>query len=103
MELNKKTIKFSPNQNSHNLNNMTLQQKRNNLNKALNKISSQILDLWLKEASDICPELSEALEGIYCGHEGRIHEELGGFYKGLYITMGWCKINHTKVEFAYVS
>lgn len=57
----------------------------------------------LEEASDICPELSQALEGIYCGREGRIHEELGGFYKGLYITMGWFTINQTKVEFAYVS
>jgi hypothetical protein len=82
---------------------MTLKQKRNHLNNALSKISSSILDDWIREASKICPELSEALEGIYCGHEGRIHEELGGFYKGLFITMGWYKINTAKVEFSYVS
>ena len=82
---------------------MTLQQKRNNLNKALSKINNTILNDWLKEASDICPEISEALEGIYCGREGKIHEELGGQFKGIYLTMGWYTIHHPRVEYAYIS
>lgn len=82
---------------------MTLQQKRNNLNNALGKIQSQTLGDWLKEASCICPELSEALEGIYCGREGRIHEKLSGDYDGVYLTMGWYTILTPKVEYAYIS
>jgi hypothetical protein len=82
---------------------MTQQQKRNFLNKKLNTIQEKNLSTWLNRASSICPELSEALDGIYCGEQGRIHQELGVFYSGLYITMGWYKITSTKVEYAYIN
>ena len=82
---------------------MTLLQKRRFLNKELNEIKNTVLQDWLNSASKICPEMSEALEGIYCGKSGRIHVELCGDYKGCFLTMGWHTIIRTKVEYAYVS
>lgn len=74
------------------------------LNRELQKINSKVLNDWLKEASDICPELESALEGIYCGEEGRIRESLGGQYEGLWITMGWYTVyKDPKVEYAYIN
>lgn len=83
---------------------MTRQQKRNNLNKALSKVKGIVLQDWLDEAGNICTELKEALSGIYCGRDGKIHEELTGEFTGLFITMGWHTVSdYPKVEFAYVS
>lgn len=83
---------------------MTLAKKRRILNNALAKIKNTTLSDWLKEASSISNEISNALEGIYCGREGRIHVQLPGEFNKLYITMGWYSIsNHPKVEYAYVS
>jgi hypothetical protein len=75
-------------------------QKRKTFQKALENIKATSLQDWLDEASQISPEFSKALEGIYCGREGRIHEEL---CDGIYITMGWYTVNTPKVEYAYVS
>ena len=79
---------------------MNKTQKRKAFQKALNGVKSITLSEWLKEASGISPEFSTALEGIYCGNEGRIHEEL---CDGIFITMGWNTITTPKVEYAYVS
>jgi hypothetical protein len=83
---------------------MTPSQQRKKLNNALAKIKSKVLQDWIDEASDICPELEIALQGIYCGREGRIHEQLPSPYSSCYITMGWHTVaNDPKVEFAYIS
>ena len=80
---------------------MTLAQERKRLNNLLNKIEAKDLQTWLKEAQEI-PELIQALEGIYCGREGRIHEQLS--CGRLYITMGWYRIEGpARVEYAYIS
>lgn len=78
----------------------TLSQIRKNLNNQLNKIEVKNLNDWLKEASKI-PELTTALEGIYCGKEGRIHSKLEDY--NIYITMGWYTVDQTIVEYCYVS
>ena len=78
--------------------------KRNFLEKQLRKIpNNSSLQEWLDKTSKIAPDLATALEGIYCGHEGRIHQEIGGEYKGIYIVMGWHTVAETpRVEYAYV-
>lgn len=70
---------------------------RNQLNRQLAQIKDMSLQGWLDEASKI---FGDAVEGIYCGREGRIHVEVGS---GLYLTMGWYTVNTPKVEYAYVS
>lgn len=44
------------------------------------KLGNQRLPLtdWLHQASNVDSLVSQAIEGIYCGREGRIHEQLGG-------------------------
>jgi hypothetical protein len=80
---------------------MTKRTQLNQWNKALSKIEDKRLQPWLAEASKISPEFSTALEGIYCGREGKIKEEL---CDGIYIVMGWYTISdNPKVEYAYVS
>jgi hypothetical protein len=59
---------------------------------------------WLDAAASISKEMVEAVEGIYCGREGRIHVQLTGDYNKCWITMGWHTVANTpKVEYAYVS
>lgn len=83
---------------------MTKTQKVNKLNKALSKIELKGLQNWLNYASEIHPSMKTALEGIYCGREGRIHVPLDDFYTGCYLTMGWyCVSSDPRVEYAYVS
>ena len=81
----------------------TKRQMVNHLNTLLNKIPNNTpLEQWLKQASEIDPRLNEALEGIYCGREGRIHEQLGE--SNIWLTMGWNTVLNTpKVEYAYFS
>lgn len=83
----------------------TPKQKRDYLNSKLSKIPSRtVLQDWLNQASGICPELATALEGIYCGREGRVHQKLTGGFESIYLTMGWYTVTDTpRVEFAYVS
>ena len=79
-------------------------QKRKELNKKIEAIKWNKLQNWIDEASNICPEIAASLEGIYCGHEGKIHEPLHGEYEGLYLAMGWYTVyREPKVEYAYVS
>ena len=80
----------------------SLQSKRTRLNKELSKIKNMELQSWLNEVSKI-EGLSDALEGIYCGREGRVKAELSGCYRGLWITFGWYTVIAPKIEFAYVS
>lgn len=80
---------------------MTKRTRKNQWNSALSKIEDKRLQPWLDEASKISPEFSTALEGIYCGREGTIKEEL---CDGIYIIMGWYTVSDKpKVEYAYVS
>ena len=83
---------------------ITPAQKKIQLNAKLLKLKNMELQNWLKEASDICPELATALEGIYCGRDGEIHEQLSGDYNKLWLAMGWYTVSTTpKVEYAYIS
>jgi len=83
---------------------MSRTQKKNQLNAKLLKVNAKQLQEWINETSQIKPELNLALEGIYCGKEGKIHEPLTGECEGLYITMGWYTVTDTpKVEYAYIS
>lgn len=84
---------------------MTKAQKRRMYNKLLSRIVHKNRNLtlqeWLDEASKINIEVSAALEGIYCGLEGRVHEEIED---GLFLTMGWYSVvDVSRVEYAYVS
>jgi len=80
---------------------MALAADRRRLNNLLSKIKTKNLQEWLSEASKI-PELASALEGIYCGREGKINEELS--CGKLYISMEWyCIDGPARVEYAYVS
>ena len=89
---------------SHNLRIIRVKAKKiKTLNKALAALTGLPLQQWLNKASIICPELQQALEGMYCGKEGKIHEELQGDYKGIFVTMGWYTVVQPKVEYAYCS
>jgi hypothetical protein len=80
---------------------MSRSQTRKHFQKQLHGVKSTELQEWLEKVSNISPEFSAAVEGIYCGREGRIHEEL---CDGVYITMGWhTDSTNPKVEYAYVS
>jgi hypothetical protein len=82
---------------------MKLAQKRKQANQLLSTIKVKNLQDWLDEAARL-PGLEDALEGIFCGREGKIHEPLTGEYEGLYISMGWYTVSsNPKVEYAYVS
>ena len=83
----------------------TKKQMINALSKLLCKIPSNTpLQEWLDKASELHPSLQKALEGIYCGREGKIHEQLPDFGYDVWITMGWNTVSTTpRVEYAYLS
>lgn len=84
---------------------MTLAQKRKKAQKSLSSIATPLLlQTWLNMVSAISTEFSEALEGIYCGREGRVHVPLNGEYSGVWLDFGWYTVqSNPKVEYAYVS
>jgi hypothetical protein len=62
------------------------------------------LSEFLAAAAEIHPDLSPALEGIYFGREGKVHEELHGELRGAWLAFGWyAPADRPVVEFAYVS
>jgi hypothetical protein len=74
------------------------------INKVLSKISKGNTSLsdWLDIASKEHPLLAKALEGIYCGQDGSIHEQLGN--TKYWIMMGWHTVSTApRVEYAYIS
>lgn len=77
----------------------------NSLNSEISNLGSNLpLQEWLDKASKINPSVANALEGIYCGREGRIHEEVVGLDRPIWLTMGWYTVDSTpKVEYAYFS
>lgn len=77
----------------------------NSLNSQLSSLGTNLpLQTWLDKASDLSPSIAEALEGIYCGRDGRIHEEVKGLERPVWLTMGWYTVDSTpKVEYAYFS
>jgi len=87
---------------------MTLAQKRRILNKMIDGIPANIfrgsLQDWITYVANIHPDFAVALEGIYCGREGRVHEKLGGKFEGLWLDFGWYTVSDTpRVEYTYVS
>lgn len=83
----------------------TKRQMVNALSKPLCDIPSNTpLQEWLDKASALHPSLAKALDGMYCGHEGRIHEQLPDFGHDVWITMGWNTVaDKPRVEYAYLS
>jgi hypothetical protein len=77
----------------------------NGLNRELNALGTNLpLQTWLEAASAINPSVSEALDGIYCGSDGRIHVEVSNMGHFIWLTMGWHTVLNTpRVEYAYVS
>ena len=76
----------------------------NQLNRTLAQIPTNCpLQEWLDKASEINPSVAKALEGVYCGREGRIHEAVEGLPREIYLTMGWHTVSTPKVEYAYFS
>ena len=84
---------------------MTKSQITSRLITAINKIPSGTpLQDWIDKASNLHEDISSALEGIYCGREGKIHEPLHGEFEGTWLDMGWYTVLDTpKVEYAYFS
>lgn len=77
----------------------------NSLNRDLSKLGTNLqLQEWIDRASEVRPEISEALDGIYCGHEGNLKEEIKIDAHTVYLVMGWYTVaNNPKVEYAYFS
>ena len=76
--------------------------KRDQIRTKLMNLGSNLpLQEFLDKASTISADVSLALDGIYCGWEGRVDEPLGDFG---YIHFGWYTTGTVKrVEFCYVS
>lgn len=77
----------------------------NRLNRELAKIGNNVpLQEWLDKASEIHPAVAKALEGFYCGPEGKMHDKVPGLEYEIWLDMGWYKVSTVeKVEFAYFS
>lgn len=74
------------------------------INGALSKIGVVPLQEWLDRAADLHPAIAQAVEGIYCGREGKVHQELSGELAGIWLTFGWYTPGSTpRVEYAYAS
>jgi hypothetical protein len=61
------------------------------------------LSEFLGRLNGVHPDLDAALEGIYCGHEGRITEPIGDW--GHHLCFNWYSTEGRKhvVEWAYIS
>ena len=83
---------------------LTKQNMLNFLNTELGKIPllSPLQD-WLDAAAKINPSIATALDGIYCGQDGRIHEQIPNLPHDIWLTMGWYTVTTARVEFAYFS
>lgn len=59
------------------------------IRKEIGKLSSKMLSLqdWIDSAKQIDPLVDEAVEGIYCGTEGRMNVQLGN--TRYYLFMMW--------------
>lgn len=76
----------------------------NHLNNQLNAIgTNRPLQEWLDQASAINSSIAKALNGMYCGHDGRIHEQVEGLGHEIWLTMGWHTVSTVRVEYAYFS
>lgn len=72
----------------------------NQLNKELVKLDGKPLQEWLKAAAEII----QTEDGIYCGREGSIKEQILGVPHEIWLTMGWYTVDKIpKVEYAYLS
>lgn len=57
-----------------------------------------MLQTWIDRVAAIHPDLATAVEGIYCGTDGRMREGVPNTNKVL--VMGW---HNGRVEFGYLS
>jgi hypothetical protein len=79
----------------------------NKLNKELSKLSTGKTSLqdFINAASELNPGIATALEGIYCGTEGKVHEQIPD--TRYWIAFGWYKdptsLSPPKVAYAYIS
>jgi hypothetical protein len=74
--------------------------EKHRLNKRLATLANKRMSLsdWLKAASEMHEDLHTALEGIWCGTEGRQTTVMPGW--NAMICVGWY---NGKVEWAYIS
>jgi hypothetical protein len=84
--------------------NMTAAERRKirtQINNKLADISNARLALgeWINRAAELHPDVSAALEGIWCGREGNVTIELPAEWKA-FLCMGWY---NGKVEWSYIS
>jgi len=79
---------------------MMTMRARNEINKSARKVNVELArmgrtfydHLPIVAVSNLVEEhgfTADALEGIYCGHEGRVHQPIG---HGKYIQINWCRI-----------
>lgn len=72
----------------------------NYLNRQLTKLDGLPLIEWLEKSKAIIT----IEDGIYCGREGRVKEQIQGVEHEIWLTMGWYTVDTTpKVEYAYLS
>ena len=72
----------------------------NHLNGQLVKLEGLPLTEWLEKSKAII----QIEDGIYCGREGRVNEQVLGVEHEIWLTMGWYTVDTTpKVEYAYLS
>jgi len=72
----------------------------NHLNGQLAKLDGLPLTEWLEKSKEIIT----TEDGIYCGREGRVKEQIQGVEHEIWLTMGWYTVDRTpRVEYAYLS
>lgn len=72
----------------------------NHLNGQLTKLDGLPLQEWLEKSKDIIT----TEDGIYCGREGRVKEQIQNVEHEIWLTMGWYTVDTTpRVEYAYLS
>jgi hypothetical protein len=72
----------------------------NHLNGQLAKLNLLPLPEWLEKSKEII----QTEDGIYCGREGCVKEQVLGVEHEIWLTMGWYTVDKiARVEYAYLS
>jgi len=72
----------------------------NHLNGQLAKLDGLPLSEWLEKSKAIIT----IEDGIYCGREGQVKEQIQGVGHEIWLAMGWYTVDKiARVEYAYLS